>query len=264
MADKKPTTDIVEASNQDMETSNVNAGDYSILAVISRAAMDPLVDVEKMERLFVLQERLLDRDAKAAYSVAMNAAQQDMRQISQDSNNSQTHSKYASYGALNKAIRPIYIKHGFYVSFDTGDTSPGEYVTVIAHVAHSGGHTQTHSVVIPTDGKGAKGNDVMTKTHALMSGVSYGRRGLVKMIFNISEGEHDDDGNAAGSQYITEEQSAHINSELDRLEADKRAFCNYMKVDAIPHIISKDYGKADAAIKAKDKKQKEGSYHEDS
>ena len=46
-------------------------------------------------------------------------------------------------------------------------------------------------------GKGAKGGDVMTKTHAFGSGTSYGMRYLLKMIFNVAIGEEDDDGNSA-------------------------------------------------------------------
>ena len=52
---------------------------------------------------------------------------------------------------------------------------------------------------MPADGKGAKGGDVMTKTHATGSAMTYGQRYLVKMIFNIAVGA-DDDGRAAGAQ----------------------------------------------------------------
>ena len=47
--------------------------------------------------------------------------------------------------------------------------------------------------------KGAKGGDVMTKTHAAGSALTYGQRYLLKMIFNIAIGS-DDDGNAASSR----------------------------------------------------------------
>jgi hypothetical protein len=50
---------------------------------------------------------------------------------------------------------------------------------------------------MPVDGKGARGGDVMTKTHAMGSGVSYGMRYLLRMIFNLAI-DYDDDGNAAG------------------------------------------------------------------
>ena len=48
---------------------------------------------------------------------------------------------------------------------------------------------------MPADGKGAKGGDVMTKTHATGAAVSYGMRYLLKMIFNVAVGEDDTDGN---------------------------------------------------------------------
>jgi hypothetical protein len=50
---------------------------------------------------------------------------------------------------------------------------------------------------MPADGKGAKGGDVMTRTHATGSALSYGMRYLLKMIFNVAVGEDDDDGNDA-------------------------------------------------------------------
>jgi hypothetical protein len=52
---------------------------------------------------------------------------------------------------------------------------------------------------MPADGKGAKGGDVMTRTHAAGSAFSYGQRYLLKLIFNIATGE-DDDGNAASAR----------------------------------------------------------------
>jgi hypothetical protein len=48
---------------------------------------------------------------------------------------------------------------------------------------------------MPTDGKGAKGGDVMTKTHAAGAGMQYGMRYLLKGIFNVAIGEEDKDGN---------------------------------------------------------------------
>ena len=40
----------------------------NLLAAIVRAASDPSVDVDKMERLMAMQERLEARQAKAAYT----------------------------------------------------------------------------------------------------------------------------------------------------------------------------------------------------
>jgi len=167
----------------------------ALLSVIARAAADPSVDIDKMERLLAMQERVLARNAEALFNEAMNAAQSEMRRVATDSDNPQTRSRYASYAALDRALRPVYTQHGFSISYDTGEDAPEGFVRVLAYVSHSGGHTRTYRALMPADGKGAKGGDVMTKTHAFGAGTSYGMRYLLKMIFNVAVGEDDNDGN---------------------------------------------------------------------
>jgi hypothetical protein len=119
-----------------------------------------------------------------------------MRPVAADASNPQTKSKYASYAALDSVLRPIYTKHGFGLSFDTGEGAPTGWVRVLCYVTHAGGHARTYHADMPADGKGAKGGDVMTITHAVGAAMSYGMRYLLKMIFNVAVGEDDRDGNA--------------------------------------------------------------------
>jgi hypothetical protein len=168
----------------------------TIFSIIERAARDQSVDIDKMERLISMQERMQAKAAELDFDNAMAEAQAAMKTVRKDANNPQTRSKYASFAALDKAIRPIYTKHGFSLSFSTADGAPADCVRIVCKVAHRGGHRERPHLDMPTDGKGAKGADVMTKTHAMGSGIMYGRRYLLNMIFNIATG--DDDGNAAG------------------------------------------------------------------
>lgn len=178
---------VVKAEPQEIATS--------IIQVIANAAQNPQIDAEKMERLFALQERIMATQARAAFSEAMTAAQNDMEPISADATNPQTHSKYASYGKLDKALRPIYTRHGFSLSFSDGETEKADHVRVVCKVRHRQGHEETHWKDMPADGKGAKGGDVMTKTHAAGAAQQYGMRYLLKGIFNVAIGEDDTDGN---------------------------------------------------------------------
>lgn len=173
----------------------------ALIQAISAAAANPQTDIEKMERLWAMHERIVARDAEQAFNEAMGAAQGEMGRISADATNTQTRSKYATYGQLDRHVRPIYTKHGFSLSFDTTDGAPEGHERILCYVSHSAGHTRTYRADIPNDGKGAKGGDVMTKTHASGSAKSYGMRYLLKMIFNIAIGEDDDDGNAAGGHH---------------------------------------------------------------
>lgn len=163
--------------------------------MFERLARDPLVDVDKLERLMQMHERMSARLAEDRFNAAMSQAQTKMRPIAADAENPQTRSKYASYAALDRALRPIYTEMGFGVSFDTGDSPTADYVRVLAYVTHIAGHARTYHVDMPADGKGAKGGDVMTKTHAAGAALSYGMRYLQKMIWNVAVGEDDVDGN---------------------------------------------------------------------
>lgn len=218
---------------------------------IVAAARDASVDVEKLERLVAMKERLDAKDAERAFNIAMTAAQQEIRPVATDSTNPQTRSDYASYPALDKAIRPIYTKHGFSLSFDTGDSAP-DMVRVLCYVAHIAGHTRTYKADMPADGKGAKGADVMTRTHATGAAFSYSQRYLLKLIFNVSIGD-DDDGNAAAGDTISEAQRDTLQHLIGETGADPEKFCAYMKAASLMDIKTKDFGRAVEALNLKRK-----------
>ena len=227
----------------------------SILEIISTAAKDPAVDVEKMERMFALLERTNAKSAELAFNDAMNRAQSMTHRIKADRTNNQTRSQYATYAALDRALRPIYTECGFSLSFDTAPDAPPEVVRVLCYVSHKEGHTRTYRVEMPADGKGAKGGDVMTKTHAAGSAMSYGSRYLLKLIFNVAIGEDDDDGNGAqGIQRITEEQEIQITEMLEATNSDKAAFLRWCKLDRIGDIPAARFDSVMAQLKKKERK----------
>jgi hypothetical protein len=198
------------------------------------AAQIAQLPVDKLDHLMRLQERVRDDDARKSYNAAMNAAQGEMGRISADASNPQTRSRYATYGQLDKALRPIYSRHGFYVSFNTADSPLEQHVRVLATVAHSDGHEREFQADIPCDGKGAKGNDVMTKTHAAGSAMTYGQRYLLKLIFNVAIGENDDDGNAASDSrsangFVSEKQADEILRLIRNDESRKNRTFTYVE-----------------------------------
>ena len=167
-----------------------------VLSMIERASRDPAVDIDKMERLILMQERMQAKSAQVEFDNAMADAQEAMKPIRANLENKQTSSEYADYAALDRAIRPIYSKHGFSLSFTTGDGAPDNCVRVVCTVAHRSGHRERPHLDMPADGKGARGGDVMTRTHATGAAITYGKRYLLGMIFNLAV-TRDDDGNGA-------------------------------------------------------------------
>lgn len=224
----------------------------AIFSIIERAARDPNVDLDKMERLMAMRERELSRAAEQAFNEAMKAAQAEMRSVSADATNTQTKSKYATYAKLDAALRPIYTKHGFSVSFDEADSPKPEHIRCLAYVAHEAGHTRTYRKDMPADGKGAKGGDVMTKTHATGAASSYGQRYLMRSIWNVAVGEDDTDGNAPESREpITAEQRNELQSLIELLGWNVPGFCEWAKIDALPDLEARHFPKAKQLLEAK-------------
>lgn len=200
----------------------------AIISMIERAARDPAVDIEKLRQLMQMRSEIEAKANERAFGEAMSAAQSEMRSVAADANNPQTRSKYASYHALDRALRPIYTGHGFSLSFNTGTDAPDQYVRVLCRVTNSG-HSVDYHIDMPADGKGAKGGDVMTKTHATGSAISYGMRYLLKMIFNVAVGENDDDGNGASAgEKLAPDQVEWLQTLVVEVGADLPKFFGYL------------------------------------
>lgn len=237
--------------------------DYAsgLLEVVARAARDPSVDIDKLERLIAMQERVQARDAELAFNKALNAAQGEMRPIAANASNPQTRSRYATFDKLDRVLRPIYTEHGFSLSFDEGESPKPEHVRVLCYVSHIGGHTRTYHRDMPADGKGAKGGDVMTKTHAAGAAGSYGARYLLKGIFNVAVGDEDDDGNdpnPLGVALIDDGQWSELVQLIETTKADTQAFCIAYRISSLRDLPASSFERARKQLNTKLSKMTEG------
>ena len=172
---------------------------------------------EQLGMILDAQERVLDRQAKQDFANAMADCQAEMPDILKTKDNNQTHSKYESLDALNKAISPVYTKHGFSISFgtDTAHEIDNPMIRVTAEVSHRGGWSKDYHYDLPYDSAGIAGTINKTKIHASGSTLTYGRRYLLKLIFNLTTvDELDDDGNASGVGEVE-----FMGKEIERLKA---------------------------------------------
>jgi hypothetical protein len=167
--------------------------------MISRAAADPNFDLDKFERLCALQEAQEQRAADRDFNAALSAAEAEMSPISADANNPQTRSRYATFARLDGVARPIYTRHGFGISFTTEQTGSADSIMVVGTLSHRMGGSRRYQILVPITTKGIQGREMMTPVHATMSAISYGKRNLEIMMFNLAVGD-DDDGNSAGGR----------------------------------------------------------------
>lgn len=210
----------------------------TLISMIGAIVSRPDVDVGKLRELLTMQREVEAEAARCAFNGALNGAQTEMAPIVKDAKNDHTKSKYASFKALDDAVRPIYTKHGFSLSYNTGDNAPPGHIMVLATLSR-GAHEREYKAPIPVTTEGFKGTAMMTQTHATGSAFTYGQRYLLKMIFNIAVADKgtDDDGNAAGgattkaadaNEPITQPQEIELKAVAAGVGADETRFCKYV------------------------------------
>jgi hypothetical protein len=199
-------------------------------------ALENNAAIDVIERLAALQEKAMLRDAEIAFNDALSRVQEKIKRVAPDLVNPQTSSKYASYAAIDHIIRPIYTREGMSLSFSHADCPKPDHARVLCF-ASLGAYTRTYQIDMPTDGKGAKGGDVMTKTHAMATADSYAKRYLVKDVFNIAIGECDTDGNLPTSEGLSDERTNELGT----------AIANANTIDQLRKVYFSAYREAEAA-----------------
>jgi hypothetical protein len=177
-----------EAPQQLATVDNTTA----MLSVIERAARDPNVDIDKMERLMQMHERMQARQAKAEFDADMAELQPELPAIGERGKamvNGQVRYTFALWEDINTAIKPVLMRHGFALTFRTDFTNG---ITVTGVLSHRGGHREETSITLPSDKSGSK-NDVQ----AVASTVSYGKRYTAGALLNLTSHGEDDDAYAA-------------------------------------------------------------------
>ena len=191
----------------------------AILSMISRAAADPNVDIDKMERLMRMRNDAQALQTRAEFSDALADLQSELPSIKERGDAAGRY-KFALWEDINEAIKPILKKHGFALSFRT-DTANG--VTVTGVLSHRNGHREETSITLPADPSGNK-----NAVQAVASSVSYGKRYSAGALLNLTSYGEDDDGFSAAVSYdITTWadaiKDATDKTELDRIAADLKA-----------------------------------------
>lgn len=221
----------------------------AIIQVIERAARDPNIDIDKMERLLAMQERIVAKQAQASYAASLSLLQPTLPIIGERGsikNNSGTvQSKYALWEDIVGVITPLLAVQGFSLSFRTGNKDGKIQVTGV--LLHREGHSEETTLDLPADTSGSK-----NAVQAVASSVSYGKRYTAGALLNLRTGEIDDDGRGAAQHpTLSDEQIANINALITEVGADKGRFLKYAKVASLDQILACNYGAVVQMLEAK-------------
>lgn len=227
---------------------------HGVLSVIARAAADPNVDIDKLERLLQMQERVLAREARAKYTAALARMQPTLPVVGEHGGikdrSGAIQSTYALWEDINDAIKPVLADHGFALAFKT--RHEGDKVVVTGVLSHVDGHSEATELALPVDTSGSK-----NAVQAVGSSTSYGKRYTALALLNISTRGEDDDGRlGGGTGPITEDQWSELQRLADAAGADKIRLAKYLGVESLKELPARRFEDAKNAIAAKQRTAK--------
>ena len=211
-----------------------------LVRMIEQVCLNPNMDVEKLERMLDMQERVLDRQAEQSFQIAMADMQAELPAIERNGEISirgQVQSRFAKFEDINKAVLPILQKHGFSITFETNQGQG--FVSVIGVLRHKDGHKMSTMLQIPLDTSGSK-----NAVQAVGSSVSYGKRYVMSALLNITTTDDDDDGQAAVPAVDLFAHNIAVQNNFDTIVAVKEMLANDLVYDAI-NLIKQDVSEED-------------------
>ena len=225
----------------------------TIYDVFASMARDPSIEPARIAQLMELHERAERREAERQFISAMTRLQPRLPRITKDGKIDLGRGKpltFAKYETLDEAIRPLYTEEGFSITFGTKPGRTEKELEITATLSHAGGHSRTESMPLPMD-QGPGRNALQ----AVGSTISYGRRYLLGMLFNLITVGDDNDGQSQG--FISEQQTNTILDMFAGCEMDQQSqskFLELMQSESVSEIQKRDYPKAMSLLQAKLKK----------
>ena len=235
-------------------------GAAGVLALIERVALDPGADVEKLDRIVAMYERVKAKEAELAFNAAKGRILKKLAGIKLVKNRpavlyeiekgkSQKGSyqgfKYAPLEEIDKHLRPLLLEEEMDLSYSDEPREHG-WILIRGRLKHlPGGHFEDSFMPAPLDTSGGK-----STVQGVGSTNSYLRRYIACNIFNIVVVGDDDDGNGST---IDETQTTTLLELIKKAKVGPK-FLKYMRAQSIEEagsleaavatIASRDYRKA--------------------
>lgn len=221
-----------------------------LLSAIVMLAKDASVDVNKLQALMAMQERMETRQAETEFNRAFAKMEPFLPRIKRDGTveyKDKPAFKFARWETVDDGIRPILREHGFSLSFNTtprqGD---GGGLVITGTLMHTSGHSKSASIPLPLDSSGGKNN-----LQGAGSTFSYGKRYTTTMLLNIVTENEDDDGVRSGIKYIAPEQVQKLRDLIKSSKTDELRFLEYLQVAELENVIVEQYAGAVNALMTK-------------
>lgn len=215
-------------------------------ASMLQVAIDKGADLEKLEKMLMLQERWEANEARKAYHAAMAKFKADPPEIEKDRKVSygqgKTSYSHATLANVTDKISKALSQHGLSAAWKTSQDERG--VTVTCTITHQLGHSESTALTAAPDTSGSKNS-----IQAVGSTITYLSRYTLLSLTGLATHEIMDDDGAGASEKITPDQVSELMELIDSKHVDAAKFLDYMKVSKVDEIHSKHYERALSVLK---------------
>lgn len=220
----------------------------NMAAVIERAAKDPSVDIDKMERLLAMAERLQAKDAERQFNAAFVALQADLPVIVA-STVIPNRGKYERFEDVMRVVGPLLQRHGFSVSFSMDFKE--SRVLETCHLRHVGGHAQSNSFAV-------RSGRADTETQADCKAATTAKRNALLNCLNIvirqdALTDEGDDATIEGG-FIGADKVAYLREQLRETGGNEGAFLAMAGAATLEEITDGSYPVLVRALEMKKRK----------
>jgi hypothetical protein len=194
----------------------------SLLPAIISLAKDSSVDVAKLDALLKMQADMEERQARQEAISAFTALSAEMPRVKKNGTidmGTKGSIAFAKWDDIDKVIRPLLVKHGFTLSFNSTARDGGGLI-VTGELMHNSGHVRTATIPLGLDAGPGRNN-----LQAMGSTLSYGKRYCAEMLLNIVREGDDDDGNKGGMAFITAEEADELRLLMEETKTEEARFC---------------------------------------
>ena len=186
------STDLIVKPEEALAPRSALAPDLA--ALVERVLTDPNADVAKLHALLDVNERILDRNAKADFDAAFAEMWPELPEIDEKgaikNRSGQVQSRYAKYEDIQTAIRPVLTRHGFSLRHRTEWPEQRQgVIRIVGILTHRSGHAEESAFEAPADK-----SDFRSEVQSQGSTISYGKRYTTCDLLNIITRGHDNDG----------------------------------------------------------------------
>lgn len=252
-------TAVAVAAPQAPAPAHIPAGGSPLEALIERAVFEG-ANMDAVERLLGLKERVDQANAKKAFDAAIASAKADIGPISKNrvvdftGQKGRTHYKFEDLAEIARTVDPVLSQHGLSYRWRTGQT--GQTVRVTCIVSHRDGYFEETSLEAPADNSGNKNG-----IQGIGSTITFLQRYTLKAALGLAVSA-DDDGKASAPQgggnsgpaaptELTGSQVKTLRTLIADTATDEKRFLASAKAECLEDVRPADFPRLEALLKRK-------------